>query len=213
MGMTLRILLVDDHQIFREALRSLLEKVPGYDVVGETGDGSEVVACARDHAPDLVCMDIGMPGMDGIHATRELKAAFPKMRVIALSAFADHRNVTDILAAGASAYVSKAEATDELLRAISAVQRDGLYLSPVVSNAIAQSLAQEQSSSIPPPSLGTREREVLRLVARGLTSVEIAKELHITPYTVEAHRRNIMRKLDLHSVAALTQHAIRTGLI
>jgi DNA-binding NarL/FixJ family response regulator len=206
--MSLRILLADDHRMFRDALRTLLEKVPGYEVVAEIGDGSEVLRVARETAPQLVCMDIGMPGMNGIEATRTLKAEFPQLKVIALSTYTEHRFVNDMLAAGASAYVSKAEASDELLRAINAVQRDGLYLSPSVAGAIA---AGGPASST--PNLGNREREVLRWVASGLTSVEIAEKLFIAPSTAEAHRRNIMRKLDLHSVADLTRYAMRIGLV
>lgn len=212
-AVSLRILLVDDHQLFREALRGLLEKVPGYEVVGETGDGSEVVRLAQQCAPDLVCMDIGMPGVNGIDATRALKAASPRTKVIALSTYAEHRYVTDILAAGALAYVSKAEASEELLRAIGAVQNDSLYLSPAVAGAIARPAAVPAERPRTNVALGKREREVLQLVAGGMSSVEISRELHIAPSTVEAHRRNVMRKLDLHSVADLTRYAVRTGLV
>lgn len=209
----LRILLVDDHQLFREALRGLLEKVPGYEVVGETGDGSEVVRLAQQCVPDLVCMDIGMPGMNGIDATRALRTALPRTKVVALSTYAEHRYVTDILEAGALAYVSKAEASEELLRAIGAVQHDSLYLSPAVAGAITRSAAVPADRPRPIVALGKREREVLQLVAGGMSSVAISRQLHIAPSTVEAHRRNVMRKLDLHSVADLTRYAVRSGLV
>jgi two-component system NarL family response regulator len=213
--MSLRILLADDHLMFREALRNLLEKVPGYEVVGETSDGSEVLACAQATGPDLVCMDIGMPRMNGIEATRSLKALLPKVKVIALSTYSERRYVADMLGAGASAYVSKAETSDELLRAVEAVQSDGLYLSPAVARVISgpHATAPAAGAELPTCALGSREREVLRLVASGQTSVEIATKLHIAPSTVEAHRRNLMRKLDLHGVAELTRYAMRCGLL
>jgi two-component system NarL family response regulator len=209
----LRILLVDDHRLFREALMSLLERIPGYAVVAETGDGADVVRLAQECVPDLVCIDVGMPRMNGIDATRALKAAFPQVKVVALSSHTDHRNVIDALEAGALAYVSKAEASEELLRAISAVQRDSLYLSPAVAGALTQAAAAPADRPRTNIALGRRECEVLTLVANGLSSVEISRQLQIAPSTVEAHRRNVMRKLDLHSVADLTRYAVRAGLV
>lgn len=210
---SLRIMLVDDHQLFREALRGLLEKVSGAEVVAETGDGGDVVRVARECSADLACMDIGMPGMNGIDATRALKTALPRIRVIALSTYVEHRYVTDILEAGALAYVSKGEASEELLRAMAAVQRDSLYLSPTVAGAITGAAAAPAVRPRAHITLGKREREVLQLVAGGMTSAAISRQLNIAPSTVEAHRRNVMRKLDLHSVADLTRYAVRVGLV
>lgn len=215
--MNLRILLADDHQIFREALRALLEKEPDMEVVAETGNGLEIHRLASEYAPDIVCMDINMPGMNGIEATRRVLAVCPAAKVIALSAFPDHRYVQDMINAGASGYVTKAEAGDELLRAIRTVRRNRVYLCPDVMGAVAGGFGSEPETTWGgahnPTRLGPRERQVLQLVAEGYSSTEIAESLHISPATVEVHRRNIMHKLDLHNVADLTRFAIRTGLV
>lgn len=210
--MTLRILLADDHQMFRESLRSLLEQTGTMEVVAQTGNGLEVVALARETRPAIVCMDIGMPGMNGIEVTRKLMAAMPEIKVIALSVFFDQSYVTDMMLAGASAYVTKNEASSELLRAIEAVQHQRKYFSPGVASAVAGILSGDTRSIHPGVTLGARERQVLQLVTEGNTSAQIATALNIALGTVEVHRRNIMRKLDLHSVAELTRYAIQNGL-
>ncbi len=213
MSQRLRILLADDHQLFRDALRSLLEKVPDVDIVAETGDGLEVIRLARDTSPDIVCMDIGMPGMNGIEVTRRLIAACPGVKVIALSAFTEQRYILDMLDAGALGYVAKAGAGDELRRAIDAVRYQRLYLCPHAAAAVAGALSGKSSSGKPSHAqLGARERQVLQLVAEGATSSHIGERLNIAQSTVEVHRRNIMRKLNLHSVAELTRYAINNGL-
>jgi two-component system NarL family response regulator len=157
-------------------------------------------------------MDIGMPGMNGIETTRLLLAAFPAIKVIALSTYSEQRYVMDMLNAGASAYVTKAEAADELLRAISAVQNNRKYLCPDVAEAVTGALTQ-QSDTASSSKLGNRERQVLQLVAEGLSSTMIANRMNIAPSTVEVHRRNIMRKLNLHKVADLTRYAISNGIV
>ncbi len=201
-----RILLVDDHQMFRDALRSLLERETNLEVVGETGDAFEVVGLVEKTAAQIVCMDIGMPGMNGIEITRHLIVAFPSVKVVALSTHSDRRYVTDMMSAGADAYITKAEAAGELLRAISAVLENRKYLCPDVSKIMIQHAA-------PPARLGNRERQVLQLVAEGLTSAMVADRLNISPSTVDVHRRNIMSKLNLHNVAELTRYAITGELI
>ena len=212
--MKVRVLLADDHQLLRDALRALLEKEATLEIVGETGDGLEVVNLARQTRPDVVCMDINMPGMNGIETTRRLIAACPDVKVIALSALTDQRYVLDMIDAGASAYVSKAAASDELLHAIKAVRNGKNYFCADAAGALMSALLvkngkPEQSGAA---SLGARERQVLQLVAEGHSSPDISALLHISPATVEVHRRNIMRKLDLHSVAELTKLAVRYGL-
>jgi DNA-binding NarL/FixJ family response regulator len=208
----LRILLADDHQMFRDALRSLLEKSPNIHVVGETGDGLEVIRLTQATTPDIVCMDIGMPGMNGIEATRRLMAACPGVKVIAVSAFAEQRYALDMFDAGATAYVTKSGAGEELLRAIDAVQKNQKYVCPRVASLIAGTWATKRDIKLSQPlQLGARERQVLQLVAEGNTSQQIANQLYIAHSTVEVHRRNIMRKLDLHSVAELTRYAINNG--
>jgi two-component system NarL family response regulator len=207
-----RILLVDDHKMFRDALRSLLEKTPNFKVVGETGKSSEVVGLALETSPHIVCMDIGMPGINGIETTRRLLKACPSAKVIALSTYSDLRYVMDMIVAGASAYITKVEAADELLRAINAVRQNRNYFCADVADAVTASMTQ-QSNYVQPAKLGNRERQVLQLVAEGLTSVMIADQLSIAPSTVEVHRRNIMRKLHLNNVADLTRYAMSNGMV
>lgn len=209
----MRILLADDHQLFREALRSLLGKSQDIEVVAETGNGLEVIGLVRDATPDIVCMDISMPGLNGIETTRQIVHTWPHVKVIALSAFSDQRYVMDMMAAGASAYVTKAEAADELLRAIEAVSQNHNYLCPDAMNSVKGVWSNNSAAEKHADPLGPRERQVLALVAAGYTSIQIAEQLHIAASTIEVHRRNIMRKLDVHSVAGLTRYAIRNGLV
>jgi DNA-binding NarL/FixJ family response regulator len=210
--MTQRILLVDDHQMFREALRALLERHTNLEVVAETGDGAEALRLARLIQPDIVLMDIGMPGMNGVETTRQMMAAQPSLKVVALSTYAERRYVLDMLEAGAVAYVTKAEASEELMRAIDAIQRDRSYLCPDVATLITGAITGGEAEVRRQARLGARETQVLLQVARGCTSTEIAAQMSIAPSTVEVHRRNIMRKLDLHSVAELTRFVISRGL-
>lgn len=210
--MKLRILIVDDHQIFREALRSLLERMFRLEVVGDVGDaaGLDQLVCAL--AADIVCMDIGLPGTNGIVATQQLLAACPGVKVIALSTHADPVYVTDMLNAGALGYVTKAEGGKELLRAIEAVALNRQYLSSGVTDLISQATFRRTTDK-EVPTLGPREQQVLRLVAQGCSSLQIGQQLGITTSTVDVHRRNIMRKLDLHSAVDLTRYAIKAGLL
>lgn len=212
--MSKSVLLVDDHRMMLEGLRSVLEAEEGYEVVGEALDGRKAVEMARTLKPDVVVMDIGMPDLNGVEATRQILADHPSAHIVALSTHTDKRYVLAMLEAGASAYVLKVSAYDELRRAISAVTDGKHYLSPDVASVVVE--AGIAASSAPQASaysaLGAREREVLQLLAEGHSSPEIAKRLHISPSTVETHRRNIMKKLDVHSVAELTKYAVREGL-
>jgi two-component system NarL family response regulator len=210
--MTLHIALADDHQMFRHALRALLEKNPDFEVVAEAASGDELLRVVSARQVDVVCMDIGMPGMNGIEATRRLLASRPQIKVIGLSAFSDRQFVMDLLNAGARGYVTKAEAGEELLRAIHNVQIGRTYLCPDVAATVTSALLDAPGLHAAAPRLTARERQVLQLIAEGLTSTRIAEHLHLAPSTVEVHRRNIMRKLDLHSVAELTRYAIRNGI-
>lgn len=210
--MTIRVLLVDDHQIFREALRSLLDRTANIQVVGEAADGAEVARLARELSPNIVCMDISMPGLNGIEATRQLSAAFPEVKVIALSTHTDHVYVMDIMRAGAQGFVTKAEGGKELLRAIDAVMQDRQYLCPAISDVMTRSLFNQKEHRNM-PLLGARERQVLCLVAKGLTSHQIGTQLAIASGTVDAHRRNIMRKLNVHNAVELTRYAITLGFV
>lgn len=203
----IRLLLVDDHKIVREALCSVLEREPDIAVVGQAGDGETALQLVAELMPQVVLMDIAMPGISGIEVTRQIVAEFAGVNVLALSTYFDRRIVTQMLEAGAGGFVNKAAGRDELLQGIRAVVAGKPYL----CQEIASMLVKPQGGA--ETQLGRREIEVLQLLVDGSTSAEIADKLHIATSTVEVHRRNIMRKLDLHSVAELTKYAIRQGLI
>lgn len=211
----IRVLLVDDHQLMREGLCSILKEDGHFQVVGEAATGREAVALAGELQPDVVVMDVAMQDLNGIEATRRIRAECPSTRVVALSAYSDPRYVTAILRAGACGYVLKANAYDELSRALNSAAQGKSYLCPDVASKVIEATLG-QSSEEPGSAyvaLGAREREVLQLLAEGHSSPEIAHQLHVSTSTVETHRRNIMRKLDLHTVAELTKFAIREGIV
>jgi DNA-binding NarL/FixJ family response regulator len=212
--MRTRILLVDDHALMREGLRAILASDPDLEVVGEASDGREALDMVTRLQPDIVVMDIGMPHLNGFEATRQIGTFASAARVIALSTHNDKRYVLAMLEAGARGYVVKSSVGDELRRAIQTVQRNQIYLSPEIAGVVVESyLGREYpDEGIGAALLGSREREVLQLLAEGKSSPEIAGVMHISVSTVETHRRNIMRKLDIHSVAELTKFAIREGL-
>jgi DNA-binding NarL/FixJ family response regulator len=210
--MSIRIMLVDDHKMLREALRAILEKAGDIELVAEADDGPAALELARALVPDVIVMDIGLVGMSGIEATRRLVAEHPDVKVLGLSTFADRRMVMQMLEAGARGYVVKSAGSEELLRGIREVARDGTYLYAEAAAAIVDNLRKNSTQGSQSHALGRREREVLQLLASGKTSIMIAEALGIATGTVEVHRRNIMRKLDLHNVAELTRYAIREGL-
>ena len=203
--MSIRLLLVDDHQIFREALQRLLLSVSDLEVVGQACNGAEVLELARTTAPTVVCMDINLPDINGIEVTRALRIALPEVKVVALSAYLEQRYVLEMLKAGASAYVTKSEGCDELLHAIRAAAQGRTYLSSDAADLVAGNLI-DKAAGRNQKTIGAREWQVLKLVADGLTSSAIASQLGIATATVDVHRRNIMRKLDIHSVAELTRY-------
>lgn len=212
--MNIRVMLVDDHQMMREGLRALFDSEPGVEVVGEASDGRAALKMARTLTPDVVVMDIGMGDLNGIEATRCIKDEFDRTRVVALSAHSDKSYVHHMLKAGASAYVLKSAAHDELIRAVRAASAGKTYLSPEIAGPVIERSTHPEAP--PEPSafsvLGSREREVLQLIAEGKTSAETAKRMHISVKTVETHRRNISQKLGIHGTAELTKYAIREGL-
>lgn len=210
--MTVRVLLVEDHRMVREALCEVLKKVPDIEVVGEAGDAREALKQATDLAPDVVVLDIRLPDVNGIEVAARLRDAGCRAKLVALSAFADKRFVTAMLRSGASAYVTKSAAGTELVRAIRAVAAGHGYFSPDIAGALASEVRDPRLAGEAQP-LARREREVLRLIAEGVRSPAIAEQLHVSVATVEVHRRNIMRKLGLRTVADLTKHAIREGII
>ena len=208
----MRVLLVDDHAMLRDGLRAVLEKA-GVEVI-EAANGHEAIAEARRTRPDVVVMDVGMPLLNGVDATRKLVTDMPDVKVIALSMNADRRYVNAMLGAGAAGYVLKNSASDELLLALASVKRGERYVTAgLVSGAVdepAQGRASRRLESERP--LSTREREVLQLIAEGKSSKEIAATLGIAVTTVETHRRQVMEKLSLRTIAELTKYAIREGL-
>ena len=211
--MSIRVLLVDDHKILRDALRSVLERESDMTVIGEACNGTEALKFIKEERPDVAVMDVGMPEMGGIRTTLAMQVECPEVKVLALSTFFDRRIVLQMLGAGASGYIVKSAGSDELLRGIRSVFAGRNYLCPEVSQIVVDSMRGAKTfEKANGDQLGRRESEVLKLLAEGLTSPEIGLRLHIATSTVEVHRRNIMRKLDLHSIAELTKYAIRQGL-
>jgi DNA-binding NarL/FixJ family response regulator len=212
--MSIKVLLVDNHAIIREGLRSLLEKQPEMEVIADTDDGRKAIELVRELLPDIVIMDITMPGLNGIEATRQITAEFPDVKVIALSIHSKRRYVADMLSAGATGYILKECLFDELVQAIKAVAAGGRYLSPRITDVVVSDYVKRLSASADSPfeALKTREREVLQLVAEGKSTKQIALELHVSTKTIEANRRQIMEKLNIHNVAELTKYAVREGL-
>ena len=212
--MKIKVLLADDHVMMRGGLRMLLEQHTELAVVGEAEDGRETVRLAKKLSPDVVVMDIAMPDMNGIEATRQIIAERAGIKVIALSMHSDRHFVSEMLKAGATAYLLKQCAVDELLAAIKTVLKNQTYLSPCISGVVVDHFVRNTSKSASTAfsRLSDREREVLQLVAEGKTSKEIASQLNLSIKTVEAHRLNIMEKLNIHTVAELTKYAIREGL-
>jgi len=210
-----KILICDDHKIFREGLRALLEKQPGVKVVGGARDGLEAVKLARELSPDIVIMDISMPGLNGIEAARKLAKVKKSARVIALSMHNDRKYVTEIIKAGARAYLLKDSAFEELMDAIKAVNCGRFFLSAGITSIVLDDYIKGQSSD--PRSaftlLTSREREVLQLLAEGLRTKEVSQKLALSVKTVETHRKKIMEKLGIQSIAGLTRYAVKEGLV
>ena len=212
--MSIKIILADDHKIVRDGLRSLLEKHSGMEVIAEAADGRNALKLVRELKPDVIVMDITMPDLNGIEATRQITSGYPDVKVIALSVHSDKRFVLGMLQAGATGYLLKDCAFEELADAIRAVVETHTYLSPeisdiVIKDYVCQSFAPNRAAT---SSLTTREREVLQLMAEGSATKTIASTLNVSVKTVETHRLHIMNKLNTRSVAELTKYAIREGL-
>jgi DNA-binding NarL/FixJ family response regulator len=212
--MAIRVLVADDHQVFQEALGALLDRHQDMQVVGHANDGRTTVCRSRELRPDIVIMDVSMPDLNGIEATRQIVSVCPRVKVIALSIHVEQRFVAGMLNAGASGYVPKECACEELVRAIRTVMAGHTYLSPSVAGAVVDGFVRQRNhpGTNAFTKLTDREREVLQLVAEGKTMKEIADQLYLSVKTVHTHRHHLMEKLDLHSVAALTKYAIREGL-
>ncbi len=212
--MTIKIILADDHKIIREGLRALLEKNPKMEVVAEAQDGLTTVSLAKKILPDIVIMDIGMPDMNGIDATRQIILETRNIKVIALSMHSDRRFVLQMLKAGASGYLLKDSAFEELELAIQTVMTGQPYLSPKITDVVIKEYIHNvpANESTVFTALTSREREVLQLIAEGKATKEIASRLCVSVKTIETHRQQIMEKLNIRSIAELTKYAIREGL-
>lgn len=211
----IRIMLVDDHTMVREALRMVLEQDSDMQVVAEAGDGETALQMADTLAPDVVVMDVGLPGQSGIEITRRLLEKSPDIKVLALSTYLDRRIVQQMLDVGARGYIVKSAAGRELMQGIRSVVEGRSYLCAQVTALVTDSLRIARPASGDPDDrpLSRRELQVATLLAEGKSAPHIAAELHISPSTVDVHRRNLMRKLKLHNVVDLTKYAIRTGLV
>lgn len=210
----MKIMLVDDHRIIRDGLRALIEREPGMQVVAEADNGPEAVSLALELAPDVVIMDISLPGLNGILATRKIITENPGIRVIALSVHSDRWSMGKMFKAGASGYLLKHCAFEELALAIKTVGKNKFYLSSSIACEVINEYVLQLKNSRPSESdLTAREREVLLLIAEGGTVGEIASSLGLSKKTVEAHRSQIMKKLGLHNLAALVRYAIQEGLV
>ena len=210
--MSIKILLVEDHQILREGLVALLEKAPGLKVVGDGEDGNAAVQLAKELHPDVVVMDISLPGLNGIDATRQILLENPGVKVIALSVHSDRRFVKGMLQAGASGYLLKFSASQELIKAIHLVMGGRIYLSPEIAGVVVDDYKSPEPDNSVFTLLTMREREVLQLFAAGKSPREIAEVLCLGLKTVEGYRRQVMEKLGFNSFADLVKYAIREGL-
>lgn len=209
--MSVRIMLVDDHRMFREALRGQLAAEPGFEIVAEAGSGEEALQVAAEAAPDVVILDIGLPGISGIDVARQLVRAYPDVGIVALSGYADRVFVEEMMKAGSRGYVVKSAGADELVAAVRAVAAGRRFLCSEITGAVLD----DMRGVVPAPdgALSPRELDVLRRLAGGMRAAEIAADCGIATGTVEVHLRNIRRKLGLRTVADLTRYAVRAGMV
>ena len=208
----IRLLLVDDHGVVRAGLRLYLQGQPDLEVVGEAGDGATAVKLAQELAPDVILMDLQMPTMDGIEATRRIRAAQPEVEVVVLTTFIDNANITAAIQAGAVGYVLKDVPPGELAEAIRAAARGEVHLAPAVQRTLMQAMAHPNHTAPAPDALTEREREVLSLLAAGRSNKEIARQLSVTERTVKGHVGNVLGKLGLASRTQAAVYAMRHGL-
>ena len=216
MGNNVRIVLTDDHTILREGLRALLSADPDFEIIGEAGDGREAVRCVEKLGPDLLLMDLSMPRMSGMDAISEIKRRYPETKIIALTVHKTEEYLLSTLQAGVDGYILKDATHDELVMAIHNVMAGKRYLSPGISEKVIKGYLDGKEDRLAASSwqkLSQREREVLKLIAEGYKNKEIAEDLCISLKTVEKHRANLMKKLDLHNAAALTVYAVEKGLV
>ena len=213
--MTIKILLADDHKIMRDGMTLLMQREKDLQVVAEANNGAEAVSLALEHEPDVILMDINMPGMDGIEATRAILSELPEAKVIALTSHTEGKMVQEMFRAGALAFLGKNCSNQEILDAVRSVMSEKYYISEEMTGRVIEDFVLQHIPQITEVSdkLTNREKEVLKLIAEGLSTKKIADSLNLSSKTVGAHRENLMKKLDLHNVAQLTRYAIQKGLI
>jgi DNA-binding NarL/FixJ family response regulator len=211
----LRILIADDHEVARQGIRVLLESHPGWEVCAEAKDGREAVELASNSKPDIVLLDIGMPNLNGLDAARQILAMSPAIRILILTMHDAEQVVREVLAAGARGFVLKSDAARDLVAAVDALQHRRTFFTTRVTQMVLNGYLHQEKERQPSAQavLTPREREVIQLLAEGKTSKEVAVALKLSVKTAETHRTNLMRKLDLHSVADLTLYAIRNGIV
>ncbi len=212
MSKTIRVLIVDDHTIVRKGIRALLAEIAGLEVVGEGADGQEAIALAARLNPDVILMDLGMPRLDGIEATRQIRTRQPESRILVMTSFATDDKVLPAIKAGAQGYLLKESAPDDLVQAIRQIYRGESSLHPVIARKVLQEIAHPADQPPTPDPLTEREVEVLRLVAQGQGNQDIAQKLHISDPTVRTHVSNIMSKLYLANRVQAALYALREGL-
>jgi two-component system response regulator NreC len=211
----IKVVVADDHTILRQGIKALLDNQEGIEVVGEAKDGREAIKTIEELLPDVILMDIAMPGLNGLEATRRIKKKFPKTKVVVLTMHANEEYIFQILNAGADGYLVKETAFQDLISAINAVHKGAAFMSPSISKKVMTDYIQraQGEEKVGFDTLTTREREILQLVAEGNSNKKIAKALFISPKTVETHRAHIMDKLNIHDRAGLIKYAIRKGMI
>jgi DNA-binding NarL/FixJ family response regulator len=210
----LRILIADDHEVARKGIRALLEEHAGWEVCGEARDGREAVECAARLKPDVLLLDVGMPNLNGLDAARQILAMTPDARILILTVHDSEQVVREVLAAGARGFLLKSDAGRDLVAAVEALQNQRTFFTPKVAQMMLDGYLRPQEGDTSEKCVLTpREREVIQLVAEGRTTKEVAAALSLSVKTAETHRTNLMRKLDLHSVADLTLYAVRNGIV
>jgi len=211
----MNILLVDDHDIIREGLRNLLEGITDLKVVAEGSSGREAISLAETHKPCMIIMDVSMADMNGVEATKEIKQKHPQIKILALSMHDDRRFIMEMIRSGASGYMLKNRASKEIAAAVDAIKNGRQYFSPQIMDVVMEELMHptEEPGMHASKVLTPREREVLQLLAEGESAKDIAYRFSLSTKTIDSHRKNIMHKLDTHSIAELTKYAIREGLI
>ncbi len=216
----IRVLLIDDHELVRSGIKALLEKSEDIRVVGEAGEGHEALACIRETNPDVVLLDISLPGLNGLEVAAKARKESPRLRIVFLSMHSNEEYVLQALKIGASGYVLKQSSTRELELAVRSAKKGETFLSPAISNTVVSDyMARLKGGNVRKPGanpyevLTSRQREILQLIAEGFSSKEIAQKLGLSINTIEVHRANLMDRLNIHDIAGLVRYAIQTGII